>query len=457
MTARGGVAPYRWTISAGSLPAGLSIGTGNGIISGVTTATVSTTYTFTIRATDKVSATGSRSYTVTVAPVTTLNTNQLISMWTRSVPDACGLTGTFYSLWNKSTDGTPGTVSSVNAGTNLSITAGSATVNPTLSTIPNPTFTTSVTTPIIKRSDGSTAFEADNAAAMDITGAVSASFGNRKLYKNDGSTISIDWQDMEVEGDWNIWKSTGNLGFSYPTNYLGLNDPSTGEAQKLGFATKGTIHATIDTVGRFAIGRSNPTAWLHVDKATDGDPLAIFESAQEGGMSLMLKSSYTGGINWRIYSQSNGNPNPGGLGFYNGSQFMMQVSNYGISVGQNAPTLTSRYFAVASGTGTANWVIRLQNSAETQDMFSVRDDGLIDEMTTSTGSASFTTTAATDTVLITGGEATDLYWLQQTGTGGLVAEDLLRVEAISGGFVAHRTGGGGSASGLTYNWIRRKQ
>ncbi len=50
MTASGGTTPYAWTISGGSLPAGLSLNNGTGVLSG--TATAGGTFSFTVQVTD---------------------------------------------------------------------------------------------------------------------------------------------------------------------------------------------------------------------------------------------------------------------------------------------------------------------------------------------------------------------------------------------------------------------
>jgi CSLREA domain-containing protein len=63
LTATGGVAPYAYTLAAGSLPSGLSLSTA-GVISGTPTALG--TFSFTIKATDNALCFGSRSYTLDV-------------------------------------------------------------------------------------------------------------------------------------------------------------------------------------------------------------------------------------------------------------------------------------------------------------------------------------------------------------------------------------------------------
>ncbi len=78
MTASGGTAPYTFTITAGALPAGLSLAT-NGNISGTPTAVG--TANFTVTTTDSGSFTGTRAYTVTVASPTVI-------VWPTTLPAA---------------------------------------------------------------------------------------------------------------------------------------------------------------------------------------------------------------------------------------------------------------------------------------------------------------------------------------------------------------------------------
>lgn len=64
VTASGGTAPYAYTISSGSLPAGLTLNPATGVISG--TPLASGLFNFTIRATDTNGCIGARPYTLTI-------------------------------------------------------------------------------------------------------------------------------------------------------------------------------------------------------------------------------------------------------------------------------------------------------------------------------------------------------------------------------------------------------
>lgn len=83
-TASGGVAPYTYSISAGSLPPGLSINSGTGLISG-TTEVGSADYTFTVSVTDANGCPGSQEYTIVV--------NEFFNLLAREIAVGSNLTG----------------------------------------------------------------------------------------------------------------------------------------------------------------------------------------------------------------------------------------------------------------------------------------------------------------------------------------------------------------------------
>ncbi len=85
ITASGGTGSFSYAVSAGALPAGLSLSSA-GVLSGVPTA--SGVFSFTVTATDSASQTGRQAYTVTVAPPT-------ISLAPASLPNASA--GSAYS------------------------------------------------------------------------------------------------------------------------------------------------------------------------------------------------------------------------------------------------------------------------------------------------------------------------------------------------------------------------
>jgi hypothetical protein len=65
-----GDAPISYAIVSGSLPAGINLNTASGVISGTTSANTSTTYNFTVRATDAQNQDTTRAFSLTITPVT---------------------------------------------------------------------------------------------------------------------------------------------------------------------------------------------------------------------------------------------------------------------------------------------------------------------------------------------------------------------------------------------------
>src|SRR5262249_43713682 len=82
--ASNGTSPYTFTLSAGSLPSGLSLNTNTGAISG--TPDTQGSATFTVKATDKAGSSNIHQYTVTInAPVAITTTT--LRGWSPNIPN----------------------------------------------------------------------------------------------------------------------------------------------------------------------------------------------------------------------------------------------------------------------------------------------------------------------------------------------------------------------------------
>ncbi len=105
LASTGGVAPFTWTVTAGSVPTGLSLSTG-GALTGTPTAVGS--FTFTAQVADTSAQQASRQYTVQISPPP-------LSLDTLSLP--AGTVGSAYSTTLAASGGTPTYSWSITAGT----------------------------------------------------------------------------------------------------------------------------------------------------------------------------------------------------------------------------------------------------------------------------------------------------------------------------------------------------
>lgn len=158
LTASGGTAPYTYTLSAGSLPAGLTLAS-NGTLSG--TATAEGSFTVTVRATDAGNFTGDQAYSLTVAapnlalPASNLPAGTAGQAYTAAISPATGGTAPYsYAL----------TAGALPSGVVLDAATGTLSGTPTVSGTFNFTLTVTDSTP-------SPAAQASQSYTLSIAGA----------------------------------------------------------------------------------------------------------------------------------------------------------------------------------------------------------------------------------------------------------------------------------------------
>jgi hypothetical protein len=77
LAASGGAEPYTWSVSSGSLPAGLTINSGSGVISGTPTATGTSDFTVTVADSESPPVKGTAALSITIAAASCLNNSTL--------------------------------------------------------------------------------------------------------------------------------------------------------------------------------------------------------------------------------------------------------------------------------------------------------------------------------------------------------------------------------------------
>lgn len=136
LTAINGLLPYTWSITAGSLPAGLSLNTSTGAITGTPAATGVSS--FTVKVTTRLSQSATRSLSITIISGPTINTASL----------ADGEVGIAYSKALAASSGTPPYTWSVSGGSlpaGLSLNAASGAITGTPTTPGSSSFTARAT------------------------------------------------------------------------------------------------------------------------------------------------------------------------------------------------------------------------------------------------------------------------------------------------------------------------
>jgi hypothetical protein len=136
VTETGGVAPFTWSVTAGSLPTGYTIGSSTGTISG--TASATGTSSFTVEVADANSNTNSRALSIVVASNLVITTTSLSG----------GTTGVAYGASLAATGGTTPYAWSVSSGSlpaGLSIAAATGVISGTVEAAGTTSFTVEVT------------------------------------------------------------------------------------------------------------------------------------------------------------------------------------------------------------------------------------------------------------------------------------------------------------------------
>ena len=143
LVANGGTSPYTWSITSGSLPAGLSLAAGSGVITGTPTASGTFSFTATVSDSSNPVQTQSAAVSITVTPPVLVPT--LLSLSPSTL--LSGTVGTAYAQTLQAGGGTPAYAWSITSGSlpaGLSLAAGSGVISGTPTASGTSSFTVTV-------------------------------------------------------------------------------------------------------------------------------------------------------------------------------------------------------------------------------------------------------------------------------------------------------------------------
>jgi hypothetical protein len=323
VSATGGTGSYTFSVSAGTLPAGLTLNASTGAITG--TPSASGTGNFTITATDGNSATGSRAYIVTINPAITVNPSSL----------ANGTVGIAYSQTVSATGGTGTYTFTVSAGAlpaGLTLNSGTGVVSGTPSASGSSSFTITATDG--NSATGSRAYSASIAAGINV------------------SPSSLPAATVGVPYSQTISAGGGTGGFTYAVTSgalpagLALN-PSTGALTGTPTSATSATFTVTATDSSSATGSRSYT--LTVNPAITVNPASL--PAGTVGTAYSQAVSATGGTGSYTFSVSAGSLPAGltlnaGTGAITGTPSASGTSNFTITATDGNSATGSRAYIV---------------------------------------------------------------------------------------------------------------
>ena len=249
LTASGGKTAYSWSVTSGNLPSGLTLNATTGVISGTPTKTVSSS--FTIKVTDSVGTSTSKSFTLTVYVVPAISTNSL----------AAGTVGSSYSQTLGATSGKAPYIWSISTGnlpSGLILDQDSGIIGGTPTASGSFTFTVLVADVNVITASKSFTITINPAKPDLVLTSVSGPATGKK-----GTTITVT-ATVKNQG-------LGSAGSSTLTFYLSTDPTITTADTKLGDATISTLAAGVSQTitATFTIPNSQTSRTYYIGAYAD--------------------------------------------------------------------------------------------------------------------------------------------------------------------------------------------
>jgi hypothetical protein len=409
LQATGGTPAYTWSITSGSLPDGLSLAGGSGVISGTPTAKGS--FNFTATVSDSSSPVQTKSVTLTIIIAST-------QLAITSSTLASGTDGTAYSQTLHASGGTPGYTWSVTSGslpTGLTLAAGSGIISGTPTANGTSNFTVTV-------SDSSSPAQTKSAATTITIGSTQLTITSSTLASGtDGTTYS---QTLHASGGkpgyaWSVTAGSLPAGLTLaagsgiisgtPTangsfNFTVTVSDSSSPVQTKSAATSITIGSTQLTITSSALGSgTDATAYsqtLHASGGTPGYAWSVTSGSLPAGLTLAAGSGIISGT-----PTANGTSNFTVTVSDSSSPAQTKSAATSITIGSTQLTITSSTLAsgadataysqtlhASGGTPTYTWSITLGSLPTGLTL--AAGSGLISGIPTTSGTFTFTATVS---------------------------------------------------------------
>jgi hypothetical protein len=350
LQATGGIAPYTWAVTTGSLPSGLSLNAATGVISGTPTGTFVGTDSFTVTVTDSETPTGGKasanlSIAISVAPLSVTTTSSSLpvgvvgSVYAGATLQATG--GISPYTWSVTTGSLP-------AGLTLNAATGAISGTPTASGTTN--FTVTVTdseTPTAKTATANLSIVVNPALSVTTTslpaGVIGTAYPGATLAAAGGITPYT----------WSI--TTGSLpaGLSLNTNTGAISGTPSG-------TFTGTVNFTVTVTDNESPIKQSASANLSI--VISATPLKVTTTSLAGGSVGIVYTNQTlqatGGITPYKWTVTTGSL-PVGLSL-NATTGVISGTPTGTFVGTDSFTVTATDSETPTGqTASANLSITI--------------------------------------------------------------------------------------------------